>query len=143
MPAIDTKLGFYKVAKYNYFPGWHQQATLFELLINKKVWNSMSERQRQLIEILSMASTLNTMAWTESIQYQVMLDNEQKHGVHNMYWSDDMLAHFKKAWEEVAAEQSTKDAFFKTVWDDLQAFRSKYKIWRDYGFLPRPRPASH
>ncbi|MGD8757042.1 MAG: TRAP transporter substrate-binding protein, partial [Desulfobacterales bacterium] len=40
MPAIDTKLGFYKIAKYNYFPGWHQQATLFELLINKKVWES-------------------------------------------------------------------------------------------------------
>ena len=139
MPAIDTKLGFYKVAKYNYFPGWHQQATLFELLINKKVWESMSDRQRNLIEVLCMASTLNTMAWTESIQYKVMLENEQKHGVKNMYWSDDMLAQFKKAWEDVAAEQT--DPFFKTVWADLQAFRAEYKIWRDYGFLPRPRPS--
>jgi TRAP-type mannitol/chloroaromatic compound transport system substrate-binding protein len=52
-----------------------------------------------------------------------------------------MLAHFQKAWEEVAAENSAKDAFFKTVWDDLQAFRSEYKIWKDYGFLPRPKPA--
>ena len=79
MPAIDTKLGFYKVAKFNYFPGWHQQATLFELLINKDVWeNQMSERQRMLIETLCMASTLNTMAWTESIQAKVMLENENK-----------------------------------------------------------------
>jgi TRAP-type mannitol/chloroaromatic compound transport system substrate-binding protein len=142
MPAIDERLGFYKVAKYNYFPGWHQQATLFELLINKDVWNSMSERQRQLIEILSMASTLNTIAYTESIQAKALRENAEKHGVHNMYWSDEMLDQFKKAWEEVAAEQSAKNAYFKTVWDDLQAFRSKYKIWREYGFLPRPKPAS-
>ena len=141
MPAIDTKLGFYKIAKYNYFPGWHQQATLFELLINKDVWNSMSERQQMLMEVLTKASTLDTMAWTESIQYKVMLENEEKHGVKNMYWSDEMLDAFKNAWEEVAAEESGKDAFFKTVWDDLQAFRGEYQIWKDYGFLPRPKPA--
>ncbi len=141
MPAIDTKLGFYKVAKYNYFPGWHQQATLFELLINKDVWNSMSDRQRLLIETLCQASTLNTMAWTESIQYKVMKENEEKHGVKNMYWSDEMLGHFKKAWEDVAEEASGKDAFFKKVWDDIQSFRADYKIWKDYGFLPRPKPA--
>jgi len=142
MPAIDTKLGFYKIAKYNYFPGWHQQATLFELLINKDVWEKqMSERQRKLIETLCMASTLNTMAWTESIQHGVMVENEKKHGVKNMYWSNDMLAQFKKAWGEVAVEQSAKDEFFKKVWDDLQTFRADYQIWKDYAFLPRPRPS--
>ncbi len=143
MPAIDTKLGFYKIAKYNYFPGWHQQATLFELLINKDVWEKqMSDRQRELIETLCKASTLNTMAYTESIQYQVMLDNQQKHGVKNMYWSDEMLSAFRKAWKEVAEEEAGKDAYFKKVWENLQAFRSKYKIWREYGFLPRPAPTS-
>src|SRR5215207_8469461 len=25
MPTMDTKLGFHQIAKYNYFPGWHQQ----------------------------------------------------------------------------------------------------------------------
>ncbi len=37
MPVIDMRLGFHKIVKYNYFPGWHQQATLLELLINKDV----------------------------------------------------------------------------------------------------------
>jgi TRAP-type mannitol/chloroaromatic compound transport system substrate-binding protein len=140
MPAIDSKLGFYKVAKYNYFPGWHQQATLFELLINKDVWNSMSERQKMLIETLCMASTLNTMAWTESIQAPVLIENVKKHGVTLKYWDDNTLAAIQKAWEEVAAENAAKDAYFKKVWEDLGAFRKEYKIWKDYGFLPRPKP---
>ena len=37
MPSIAERLGFYKIVNYNYFPGWHQQATAFELLINKDV----------------------------------------------------------------------------------------------------------
>ena len=70
-----------------------------------------------------------------------MRENEEKHGVKNMYWSDEMLNAFKTAWEEVAEESSGKDAFFKKVWDDLQGFRAEYKIWKDYGFLPRPKPS--
>lgn len=44
IPLIDARLGFHQIAKYNYFPGWHQPSTLFELLINIDVWDDMSER---------------------------------------------------------------------------------------------------
>lgn len=140
MPAIDERLGFHKIAKYNYFPGWHQQATLFELLINKDVWNGMSDHQKVVLEMVTMAATLDAFAYTEAIQSKTMKENVEKRGVKNMYWSDEMLATYKKAWEEVAVEQSEKDAFFKKAWDDLSAFRADYKMWQTYGFLPRPEP---
>ena len=50
LPAMDQPLGFYKVTKYYYFPGWHQQATLFDLYINLAVWESLAESQRAIIE---------------------------------------------------------------------------------------------
>ena len=31
LPSMDQKLGFHQVAKFYYFPGWHQQATFLEL----------------------------------------------------------------------------------------------------------------
>ena len=44
MPRIDARLGFHKIAKFNYFPGWHQPATMFELLINgEATFRSMFE----------------------------------------------------------------------------------------------------
>lgn len=137
MPAIDTKLGFYKVAKYNYFPGWHQQATFFELLINKDVWNAMTPKQQMIIEELCKSATLSNLAYCEAIQAPVMRENVEKHGVQNMKWSNEMLASFEGAWMEVVKEESVKDPNFKKVWDDLSAFRKEYKIWSDYGFLPR------
>ena len=43
MPAIDRTLGFYQIAKYNYFPGWHQQSTTNEILVNMDAWNDLED----------------------------------------------------------------------------------------------------
>jgi TRAP-type mannitol/chloroaromatic compound transport system substrate-binding protein len=137
MPAIDQRLGFYKVVKYNYFPGWHQQATFLNLMINGKEWRAMSDTQRALIKMACMANLTNTLAHTEAIQGAVIRENAEKRGVKNMYWSDEMLAAFQGAWEEVAVELSAKSPQFKEAWEDLQAFRKDYAYWSNLGFLPR------
>ncbi len=140
MPAIDQRLGFYKVVKYNYFPGWHQQATFLDLMINGKVWRGMTDQQRALIKMACMANLTNTLAHTEAIQGKVIRENAEKRGVKNMYWSDKMLKAYKGAWKEVAAELSAKSPQFKEAWDDLQAFRKDYAYWSSLGFLPREKP---
>ena len=137
MPAIDTRLGFYKIVKMNYFPGWHQQATLFELLVNKDTWNSMSPSQQMLLEIICKAATADAFAFTEAIQAKAMVENVEKHGVQNKYFSKEILAAFEKAWYEVADELSTTSPFFKETWEDLKVFRKEYAMWTNYAFLPR------
>jgi len=140
-PAIDKRLGFYKIAKNNYFPGWHQQATVFELLINQDAWNALSDHQKAVIEMLCRASVQDSLALGEAAQFEAMKENIEKNGVTNHYWSDEMLDTFKKAWEEVATEEAGRDAFFKKVWDNLSTFREGYRLWQSYAFLPRPKPA--
>ncbi|MCY0967448.1 TRAP transporter substrate-binding protein [Parathalassolituus penaei] len=135
-PAIDERLGFYKVAKYNYFPGWHQQATFFELLINKSEWNGMDDSQRAIISSVCKASVTNSIAESEFIQYQSIRSNMEERGVTVNKWSPEMLKAFKTAWEEVVQEQR-KDPTFAAVYDDLHAFRENYKIWSSRAFVPR------
>ncbi|MCB2227710.1 MAG: TRAP transporter substrate-binding protein [Desulfarculaceae bacterium] len=140
MPAIDKRLGFYKVVKYNYYPGWHQQASLFELLINKDTWNSLSKHQKMCLEIITRAATADSLAFVESLQAPVIKENVTKRGVINKYWSPEMLAAYKKAWLEVVEEEKKKDPFFAKVWDDLSKFREEYEYWSSVAFLPRPAP---
>ena len=140
MPAIDQRLGFYKVVKYNYFPGWHQQATFLNLMINGKVWRAMTDSQRALIKMACMANLTNTLAHGEAIQGAVIRENVEKRGVTNNYWSDEMLAAYKGAWDEVAVELSAKSPQFKEAYEDLQAFRKDYAYWSALGFLPRAKP---
>lgn len=136
-PAIDEKLGIYKVAKHNYFPGWHQQSTIFELLVNKKQWEDMSKSQQAQLSATCMASVTNSIAESEYIQFEAIIKNEQERGVQIHRWDKKMLATFKQAWNEVAIEQSKKDPMFKKVYQDLSNFREKYATWANRAFLPR------
>ena len=72
------------------------------------------------------------------MQFEVMKENITKRGVKQRYWSPEMLAAFKKAWEEVV-EDLKKDAGFNKVWTDLSKFRKGYDLWESHAFLPRAK----
>jgi len=137
MPAIDARLGFSKLVKYNYFPGWHQQATVFELLINQDVWKKTTDQQKSIIENACKASMSDSFAEGEASQFAVMKDNVENKGVIIKQWSPEMLALFHKTWDEVASEESAKDPFFAKVLADMTQFRDGYKLWKENAFLPR------
>ena len=107
-PYVDVSQGFYKVVQYNYFPGWHQQTSIHELIINKDAWNSFTPEQQALIELGVRASLLQTQAIGEGSQGSVIKENAEKRGVKNMYWSDEMLEAFKKAWGEVVQDSAPR-----------------------------------
>ncbi len=136
-PAVDQKLGFYKVVKYNYYPGWHQQATVLEMLINKDTWNNMSKSQQKIIELTTKANIIRSISYCEAIQGKAIKENIKTRGVKNMVWSDEILALFKKTWDEVSKEQSENRPQFKKIWDDMSEFRADYAYWKELGFLPR------
>ncbi len=137
MPAIDARLGFHKLVKFNYFPGWHQQATVFELMINKDVWNETSDQHKAIIESACKASMADSFAEGEAIQHAALIDNVENNGVTLKQWSPEMLDTFRATWEEVAAEEAANDAFFAQVLTDMNEFRDGYDLWKTNAFLPR------
>ena len=134
LPSVDESQGFHKLVNYNYFPGWHQQSTTHELIINKSVWERLSKTQQAQIETACKSSILHSIAYCTAIQAPAMKRNEER-GVQSKQWAPEMINTFRETWEEVAAEESAKDPFFKKVWDDLQAFRAEYATWADRAFL--------
>lgn len=137
MPAIDEKLGFFRAASYNYYPGWHQQATILELLINKTVWNALSAADQAVIRNACKAAMLDSFARTEGMQSAAIRRNATERGVENRTWSPEMLAVFKRAWQEVAEREAARDPFFAEVWANLKAFREDYRVWSELAFMPR------
>ncbi len=134
MPSIDFDLGFYQIAKYNYFPGWHQQSSIGELLMNKAGWDGLSKQQQAIISVACGDSINWSFVRSEALQFEAMLKLKEK-GVESVRWSDADLAKLKKGWDEVVQEESAKDPLFKEVYASYSAFRAKYKIWKDHGYL--------
>ena len=114
MPAVDLDLGFYQVAKHYYFPGWHQQSTLQELMINMDKWNSLSETQKSQIEVTCGDNMRNGIAEGEAIQVDALKTLKDK-GVNIHKWSDEILNALEAAWIEVVNEESANDDDFKRL----------------------------
>jgi TRAP-type mannitol/chloroaromatic compound transport system substrate-binding protein len=135
-PVVDQLLGFHKIAKYNYFPGWHQQATIFELLINGNTWNDMSKQQQSAVAMSCKANIVNSLAESEAAQGPAIKRNIKEKGVIVKQWSPEMLDSFRGAWGEALVDLR-KNKNFDAVWTDLENFRKDYSYWNKNGFLPR------
>lgn len=134
MPAIDRSYGFYQIAKYNYFPGWHQQSTTNELLINMDKWNALPDEYQAMLEAACDANIAEEFAEGEALQFQAMLDNEAD-GVTMMTWPDEILDQLRAAWEEVVQEEIKTNPDAKKLWESISEFREKYQVWGDRGYL--------
>jgi TRAP-type mannitol/chloroaromatic compound transport system substrate-binding protein len=129
MPMMDIKLGFHQVAKFNYFPGWHQMVSCSHLIVNKQAWDALPDQYRAMIENAAGKQVMYTYAETEAMQFDMMAEMRDKHKVQVKRWTDAELAAFEKAWNEVVQEESAKDPLFKRIADHYFDFRKKYAIW--------------
>jgi TRAP-type mannitol/chloroaromatic compound transport system substrate-binding protein len=133
-PSLDQNLGFYQVAKHNYFPGWHQQASLIELIINKDRWDALSDSQKKIVEIACGEANLWSMAAAEAKQGEALAFFESK-GVTVHQWPPEFIDAFRTAWEQVADERAAADPKFKRIYDSYRGFREEYAKWREIGYL--------
>jgi TRAP-type mannitol/chloroaromatic compound transport system substrate-binding protein len=134
LPAMDQPLNFQSVAKYYYFPGWHQQATFFDLYINKVVWDGLREQDRTLLETACGDTMRSTIAAGEAAQWKAMKDM-QAGGVVLKRWPPTVLVALEQKWKEVVAEESARNPNFKRVYESYATFRDNYSIWRHFSYL--------
>jgi TRAP-type mannitol/chloroaromatic compound transport system substrate-binding protein len=134
MPTMDLSLGFHQVAKYYYFPGWHQQTSISQLYISKKKWEEFSTHQKDVIELGCKAQMIQELAEGEAKQFGAMKELQEK-GVQIKKWSPEILKALESKWQEVVEEESAKSENFKKVWASYSKFRKDYAIWRDHGYM--------
>jgi TRAP-type mannitol/chloroaromatic compound transport system substrate-binding protein len=135
MPAVDESAGFHQLAKFNYFPGWHQQSTLQDLIINLDTWNAMTDGQRKAIQTACRASFTNMLAEGEAINGAALTRLQEEHGVNVRRWSEEQLATYEENWEAVVEELKAESAVFAEAWAELEEFRAEYAIWKENAYL--------
>jgi TRAP-type mannitol/chloroaromatic compound transport system substrate-binding protein len=134
MPVTDQGYGFYQIAKHNYFPGWHQQSTINELLVNQGKYEALSDPHKELLAAACDRATLYMFVKGEASQFDAIKFHQSK-GVTIHRWSDANLAKFEAAWQEVIADEIKENEDAKKIWASLSAFRKDYAIWKDNGYL--------
>ncbi len=134
LPAMDRPLGFQSELKYYYFPGWHQQATLFDLYFSLPVWNGLSPAHQEMVETACSDMIRGMIAEGEALQWQAMQEMRAE-GVELRRWPAEILVAFEDAWLDIVDEQAAANPNFARVWESYDNFRQNYEIWKHFSFL--------
>jgi len=137
MPAVDRNLGFHKVAKHYYFPGWHQPSSMLELIVHKPTWDALAPHQKAAIETACGATAMWEMARGLSVQADALAFFESE-GVTIHEWPDAVLAAMRTATDELLAEMSAEDADFARALESLRAFQESQKPWSSIAYPSDP-----
>jgi TRAP-type mannitol/chloroaromatic compound transport system substrate-binding protein len=136
LPAVDQLLGFGRVAKYNYFPGWHQPFSTAHMLVNLQVWEALSDQSRALVRVACRASVADTMSEAESLQGSVIAGFAEQ-GVQAQTLPDEILQELRTVAIEVLDEEAEKDEQFARILQSQREFSAIYRHWKTKGYLPR------
>jgi TRAP-type mannitol/chloroaromatic compound transport system substrate-binding protein len=127
-PYDDEKLGFQKVAKFYYYPGWWEGGAMLHNFINTEKWNSLTPTYKSIIRTASeMANT-----WMQS-KYDAgnpaALKRLVAGGAQLRPFKPEVMDACLKAANEVYAETSATNADFKKIHEHMTAFRNDQYLW--------------
>lgn len=134
LPSMDLTLGLQNVAKYYYFPGWHQPSTLYELYFNEAIWRGLTTRQQETIETVCAAVMRDGVGRAEAMQISA-LEEIKKRDVKLRRWSPDLLLTFEATWKAVAEEEMGTNPRFKEIYQSYERFHDSYGFWKRFSYL--------
>ncbi|MBG6142405.1 TRAP-type mannitol/chloroaromatic compound transport system substrate-binding protein [Labrenzia sp. EL_142] len=133
-PLVDKLLGFDKVAKHYYFPGWHQPAGFIEFYMNKDRWDGLTDAQRTAIEVSCADANLYAMGVAAGAQSPI-LEEFRANGVEIKRFPDSVMDALRAAADEVYAEKSAENEMFRKVIDSYRAFAANYNEYQNLSDL--------
>ncbi len=128
-PYNDLAFGFYKVAKYYYYPGWHEPGSTMEALINEKAFNALPKDLQKIVLTACKAANMDMISEYTARNNQALDTLINKHKVKVLPLPDDVLKTLKQLSAEVVLELAAKDALSKKIYDSVTQFRTQVTKW--------------
>ena len=143
-PWVDLTMGFYKVAKFYYGPGFHEGSTANELLINEERWQSLPTDLQAVVRAACHEANMKLPAeyFARSTEALATLVNE--HNVQLRHFPEDILNEGYRISAEVNAETVGEGDLNRRIYESWSAFRERamsYQPLSDYGFIHNRRRA--
>ena len=136
LPIVDQQLGFDRVAKYNYYPGWHQPFTASHLIVNLTTWDSLDSNDQSLLELACTAGVIRNLSSSEGKQGAVVARFEET-GALPRVLSLEILRELERVTKRVLEQEAERDKDFAVIYESQLEFRQNYSHWKSRAYLPR------
>jgi TRAP-type mannitol/chloroaromatic compound transport system substrate-binding protein len=127
-PYDDEKLGFQKVAKYYYYPGWWEGCGQGHNIFNMAKWNELPKSYQAALRSACEASNGNMMASYDQ-KNPAAIKRLVSSGAQLRPFSQDILTACFNASQETYTEITGSNAAFKKIYDSQTAFKKEAYLW--------------
>jgi TRAP-type mannitol/chloroaromatic compound transport system substrate-binding protein len=127
-PYDDEKLGFVKVAKFYYYPGWWEGTGQGHNVMNLDKWNNLPKHYQAAVQ----AASEDAFTWVTG-KYDAVNPPALKRlivaGAQLRPFPQEVLESCYNAANEIYADLAKTNPHFKKMYESLTAFRSESLAW--------------
>lgn len=145
-PYNDVAFGFDKVAKYYYYPGWHEPGGELEFIVNADALAQLPTDLQAMVKVATQAinaDMLNDYSAANSRAYADLLRNDS---IEILPYPEEILIKLKQITQQILAEEAAKDPLFAEVYASYKAFQTSAEAYTEiseqaYGETRKLAPA--
>ena len=127
-PYDDQKLGFNKVAKYYYYPGWWEGGPQLSVYVNSAKYAELSKEYKAILHMACADAHVDMMAKYDA-RNPAALKQLVGSGTQLRRFPKAIMDASYKAAMEVYAETSAANPGFKKVYEDYRKFQDDQNLW--------------
>jgi TRAP-type mannitol/chloroaromatic compound transport system substrate-binding protein len=130
-PWLDMAMGLHKVARYYYYPGFHEPGTGTTVGINKGVWESFDASDRQVMEAVAASEYARSLAEFNANNALWLRKLREESSIRILKFDDSILKAFLALSKDVVAEAGSGDELSRKIYASYQQFRASIMGWSD------------
>ena len=130
-PYHDYLMEFHKIAKYYYYPGWHETGSVLELMVNKTAFETLPSDLQEIVRVAAARANIWMLSEFEQKNALYLKKIREYSKVEMRKFPDDVLAEFRKHTEAAINEITASDPFSKRVWESYSSFKNQMKDWAE------------
>jgi TRAP-type mannitol/chloroaromatic compound transport system substrate-binding protein len=128
-PYDDEKMGFYKVAKYYYFPGWWETGPQLSFFINAAAFAKLPKSYQIALEVAANEAATLMLAHYDARNPQALVRLINQHNVRLMGYPDDLMKAAQKTAFDFYEEQAASNPAFAKLYASWKPFRRMEGGW--------------
>ena len=127
-PYDDEKLGFFKVAKNYYYPGWWEPGPVIHFFVNKKEWDKLPKEYQEAFQAAAYEANVTMMAEYDH-KNPPALGRLLQSGVKLQAYPNDILEAAYKAAQQLYSDEAGKNPAFKKIYTEFAKYQKSQYAW--------------
>ena len=128
-PAHDVRMGFQRVAKYYYTPGWHEPGSTLELMLNKKAYEALPDDIKAIVDAAAAELNVQMLSEFEAENAKALVKLKAEKKIKILAFPPKVLADLRKLAAETLKEVAAGDPLAAKVNKEFQAFKQQLSGW--------------